>query len=427
LRRRLIRLRKEHPVLHRATFFQGRAIHGAAVKDIEWYRPDGQLMQDGEWSDGYVRSVGMLLNGQLMDEVDAYGRPLRDDVLLLLLNAHHEPVVCTLPGAPGGPVWTLLLDTAQPDTDGSVALAVGAQYELAGRSLTLLCQSGEAWSAQFGRTEAPAVGPVLAPLLGGPAPEQRTVSGTVVTLAMFHSPQLDTQRDLLIYLPPSYDTSTTRYPVIYAHDGQNLFDEATSVGGEWQVDEAMETLARRGVEAIVVGISHLEPRRIAEYSPFVDATHGGGQGDAYVAFITDTVKPYIDRSFRTQPEPAQTAIMGAGLGGLISLYGQVRRPDVFGIAVALSPVLGFAEGAIFDVVEQAPAAPGRIYLDVGTDEGDETLVHTRRMRDLILAKGAIPGRQLGYREAAGGSATAATWAARVSAALSWTLTAAATA
>jgi glycogen operon protein len=142
--RKVIRIRKDHPVLHRRSFFQGRSIHGLQIADIEWYRPDGAEMSDEEWSDGLVRCLGMLLNGQIMDEWDMRGRHMRDDVLLLLLNAHHEPIPFALPGAEGGPAWELELDTALPG-DGPGATHASSfrpreAYPLRGRSLALLRQ-----------------------------------------------------------------------------------------------------------------------------------------------------------------------------------------------------------------------------------------------------------------------------------------------
>jgi isoamylase len=419
--RRLIQLRKAHPILHRATFFQGRAIQGAEVQDIEWYRPDGGLMSEGEWSAGHVRCLGMLLNGQLMDEADERGHPLRDDVLLLLLNAHHEPIPFTLPGAAGGPDWHALLDTARPHDRGEAPIAVGSSFQLEGRSLALLCQTGDTWSAQYGRGEAPAIAPPLAPLLGGPSPAERTVAGTLLTIASFVSPELDNRRDILVYLPPSYDEGAGRYPVIYAQDGQNLFDEATSFADEWRVDETMEALAKQGIEAIVVGIPNMGERRSAEYSPFVDKTQGGGQGDAYLAFLVETLKPYIDRSFRTRPEPQHTAIMGAALGGLISLYGYLQRPATFGMAVVLSPTLGLADGAIFGTAENARLQGGRLYLDVGTDEGEAMLAGARRMHELLRARSKAPDEQLSYHEAEGDTHNEAAWRTRVAGALTWIL------
>ena len=396
-------------------------LHGDEVRDIGWYRSDGELMQDSEWEAGHVRSLGMLLNGQLMDEVDAQGRLLRDDVLLLLINAYHEPLPFVLPGVAGGPAWTPLLDSAWPTTLDETPLGVGAHYQLQGRSLALLCQSGEAWAAQYGRREVSVAALPFVPLPSGSTSEQRTISGSLVTIASFASPELDNQRDILVYLPAGYDEGIARYPVIYAQDGQNLFDEATSFAKEWRVDETMEALATQGVEAIVIGIPNTGERRIAEYSPFVDQEYGGGQGDAYLAFMTETLKPYIDRSFRTRPEPEHTVIMGSALGGLISFYGLLRRPEAFGLAVVLSPALWFAEEAISTMVEQSEQLVGRIYLGIDTDDGEATLANARRLRDLLLAKDGLSKQQLHYHEEQEGGQTEAAWAARIADGLAWAL------
>src|SRR5215212_12069243 len=128
---------------------------------------------------------------------------------------------------------------------------------------------------------------------------EHTIVGTVRVLNQVTSPELGNQRDILVYLPPAYDFSQQRYPVIYMHDGQNLFDEATSYNGEWQVDETMEALSQAGYPAIVVGIPNLGARRIEEYNPFPDPQHGVGQGQAYLAFVVETLKPLIDQEFRT--------------------------------------------------------------------------------------------------------------------------------
>jgi glycogen operon protein len=140
--RALIQLRKAHPVLHRRSFFQGRSIHGLQISDIEWYRPDGQEMAEEEWANGFVRCIGMLLNGQIMDEWDSRGRHVRDDVLLLLLNAHHEPIEFTLPGSAADPAWKLELDTAAEEAALSAGRTfdAGTCFELQGRSLALLRQ-----------------------------------------------------------------------------------------------------------------------------------------------------------------------------------------------------------------------------------------------------------------------------------------------
>jgi glycogen operon protein len=425
--RRLIELRKAHPVLHRRTFFQGRAIHGREVGDIEWYRPDGQEMSDEEWRNGFVRCLGMLLNGQIMAEWDDQGRPVRDDVLLLLVNAHHEPLPFTLPGDPAGPPWESVLDTCAADGAGAPGeevhappLRAGAAYELQGRALALLCQPGDRWATHH-RLAPVQAEPAPARTLPGTAPGVHSITGTLVTVAGFQSLQLGNARDILVHLPAGYDRGETRYPVIYMHDGQNLFDEAASYAGEWHVDATLERLERRGQPAIVVGIPNMGARRLDEYSPFDDGAGSGGQGDAYLSFIVDTLKPYIDRAFRTRADREHTGIVGSSMGGLISLYAFFRRPETFGFVGALSPAFWFAGGAIFPVVQGASAPKGRIYLDIGTAERQHTVENTRRMRALLIDKGYLPGRRLRYVEEQGAPHNEAAWARRLPAALAFLL------
>ena len=139
---------------------------------------------------------------------------------------------------------------------------------------------------------------------------RHTVSGNIQIAQNVYSPQLDNQRDILIYLPPSYADSQNHYPVLYMHDGYNLFDEATSYTGEWYVDETMEKLsAEEHLEAIVVGIPSMGKERLAEYSPFVDKTYGGGKGEAYLNFIVHTLKPLVDSAFRTLPNKRNTGMI----------------------------------------------------------------------------------------------------------------------
>ncbi|MBW3631321.1 MAG: alpha/beta hydrolase, partial [Gemmatimonadetes bacterium] len=141
--------------------------------------------------------------------------------------------------------------------------------------------------------------------------DEHTVVGTLLVLRELRSPQLENARDILIYLPPSYGSADRRYPVIYMHDGQNLFDEATSFGAEWRVDETMEESAAHGVEAIIVGLPNMGEQRCDEYSPWVDEQEGGGSGDAYLEFIARTVKPLVDRDFRTLPGREHTGMVGS--------------------------------------------------------------------------------------------------------------------
>ncbi|MCU0491291.1 MAG: glycogen debranching protein GlgX [Chloroflexaceae bacterium] len=419
---RLVQLRKAHPVLHRASFFQGRHIHGHEVRDIEWYRPDGAEMTDEEWSNGLVRSVGMLLNGQLMDERDERGQPVQDDVLLLLLNAYHEHIPFTLPGAADGTPWEVLLDTDKPggEPEGERHFAPGQNYTLCGRSLVLLRQQADTWRANEGINEAAAGGlTVVGQPLGSSA--ESTIVGTVITVAGLLSPELGSMRDIKVYLPPGYDDGSERFPVIYMHDGQNLFDEATSFANEWRVDETMEHLGQRGLRAIVVGIPNAGEDRLNEYSPFVDETHGGGRGDAYLGFIVGTLKPYIDRAFRSMPEREHTGIFGSSMGGLASLYGFFCHQETFGFVGAMSPALWFANGAIFNLVKESQFAPGKIYLDVGTEEGEETLHNAQAMAKLLRRKGYKTKNALRYLEEPGADHSEAAWANRLHGALEFLL------
>jgi len=231
-----------------------------------------------------------------------------------------------------------------------------------------------------------------------PSNDDHTVVGNLWRFEGFHSPQLDNRRDVMVYLPPSYGSGRWRYPVIYMHDGQNLFDEVTSFAEEWRVDNTMDALAVVGLEAIVVGIPNAGEHRLAEYSPFEDAEGRGGDGDRYLDFIVDTLKPRIDADFRTRPERSHTLVAGSSMGGLISLYAFFRRPEIFGNAGVMSPSLWFADRAIFPFVEGATAAPGKIYLDVGTREGMQTVSDVRHLREVLLGKGYRRHRDILYVE-----------------------------
>jgi predicted alpha/beta superfamily hydrolase len=253
------------------------------------------------------------------------------------------------------------------------------------------------------------------------------VAGTVKVLRGVHSVELANTRDILVYLPPSYPTANQTYATLYMHDGQNLFDEATSFAGEWRVDEALEKLAEDGIEAIVVGVPNTGAERLQEYSPFHDARFGGGRAADYVKFIVETVKPLVDAAFRTTGERDGTATIGSSMGGLISLYAFFERPDVFGAVGAVSPSVGFARGALMDYLERARFVGGRIYVDVGTNEGRPRnrdpldlrgspggyVQMVRDARDRLVRKGYREGRDLMYVEEEGAVHNEAAWAERL--------------
>jgi predicted alpha/beta superfamily hydrolase len=233
------------------------------------------------------------------------------------------------------------------------------------------------------------------------------------------APGLD--RDLTVYLPPSYTRNERHYPVLYMQDGQNLFDPAESFAGSWRVDLAMDQVAARGFEGIAIGIPNSGEGRLAEYSPFDDSQGRPGRGREYVTYLAETIKPLVDAHYRTIPGPGTTCVAGSSMGGLISLFAFFDRPDVFGATAAMSPSLWYAGRAVFDVVEGAPFQSGRIYLDVGRREGEETLEDARRLRDLLLAKGYRNGDRFRYIEDRAGGHEEAAWSRRLRAALPFLL------
>lgn len=243
---------------------------------------------------------------------------------------------------------------------------------------------------------------------------QHTIQGMVQVRPQVWSPQLDNVRDLLVYLPPSYLVSERHYPVIYMQDGQNLFDVATSfVGVEWGVDDTLQALSAEGLEAIVVGVPNSGKHRLNEYTPPANPWWPG-TGDRYVAFLIDTVKPLIDRDFRTIEARAHTGIFGSSLGALISLYAFFTRSDVFSFVGAMSPSLWVGRGFILDQVRASPVVSGRLYLDNGTHEPS-----AQRLADLLRDKGYTDFK---YVVDEGGRHTEANWARRLPAALRYLLT-----
>ena len=242
-----------------------------------------------------------------------------------------------------------------------------------------------------------------------------TATGEVRVLRDLYSPQLDNRRDVLVYLPPTHAAGDRRFPVLYMQDGQNLFDRGTAFGGnEWQVDETLEALSAEGLAAIVVGLPHAGEARIPEYSPFPG--FGQPRGDAYLAFLIDTVKPLVDATFRTRPERDHTGLAGSSMGGLISLYGFFRHPGVFGLVGSLSPSFWYTRGAIFDFVSAAPLVPGKIYLDNGTRENSAA-----GMERLLVRKGYQLGRNLLYVKEDCAHHTETAWARRLPNALRFLL------
>jgi predicted alpha/beta superfamily hydrolase len=255
--------------------------------------------------------------------------------------------------------------------------------------------------------------------------QPHTVVGTLLVSEPLTSAQLGNARELFVWLPNSYERDThKRYPVLYMHDGNNLFDAYTSFAGEWRVDETLTILEDEGIEAIVVGIPNNE-QRMSEYSPFTDTRlKMGGRADDYLDWIVKDVKPLIDSAFRTRTEREHTGIVGSSMGGLVSLYGFLRYPQTFGVAGALSPSYWFGQGQLFKVVMETPFVGGKVYLDIGGREGRfgaHYMQGVRRLADALLQKGYVDGETLCYVEDAQGKHDEEAWARRLPYALRFLL------
>lgn len=212
--------------------------------------------------------------------------------------------------------------------------------------------------------------------LAGNNPPGSTAAANVTVLSQnFAIPQLNRTRKVWIYLPPDYATSNKRYPVLYMHDGQNVFDAATSFSGEWKVDESLNQLFNTGDQGIiVVAIDNGGADRLNEYSPWVNARYGGGQGDEYTNFIVETLKPSIDANYRTKADRENTGIMGSSMGGLISMYAAIEYQNVFGKAGILSPAFWFAPESYAHVSAKGKKADMKIYLLAGQLEDNGSVV-----------------------------------------------------
>jgi predicted alpha/beta superfamily hydrolase len=174
------------------------------------------------------------------------------------------------------------------------------------------------------------------------------------------------------------------------------------------------------IEPIIVGV-HNHDDRLAEYSPFPSPKHGGGGADEYLSFLIRTLKPRIDRQFRTRRVAAETGIVGSSMGGLVSLYAWFRRPDIFALAGVMSPSLWYGRERLLEFVEGCRIPRGRLYLDVGTSEGASTLRDARAMWSLIESKPRSADSRIEYLEDRAGRHNEAAWGRRLAGALEFLL------
>jgi predicted alpha/beta superfamily hydrolase len=235
----------------------------------------------------------------------------------------------------------------------------------------------------------------------------------------FPSRFLRNQRDLIVYLPPGYqEQAQRRFPVLFLHDGQNLFDGATSFipGMDWHVGQTADYCIQAGLvePLIIVGIYNAGRQRLGEYTPTRMPKLGGGRANRYAKFLLEEVRPFLLGNYRVLSGAENTGIGGSSLGGLVSLYLGLRLPHVFGKIAALSPSVWWNRRVILRFADAAPVDRlPRIWLDIGTREGGRIVEDVERFRDILLAKGWRLGRDVHYQRVEGAEHNEAAWAQRV--------------
>lgn len=244
---------------------------------------------------------------------------------------------------------------------------------------------------------------------GQVAPQGIETQGRVLRYQGFGSQVLGNQRDLFIYLPRNYQRGAKRYPVIYAHDGQNLFGPEALFGG-WRLERALDAAIAAGhmEEVIVIGVANTRAR-MSEYMPEAD----GGEALKYGRFLSEELKPWVDRTLRTKPGREDTALLGSSLGGIVSLYLAWKRPEVFGKVGSLSGSY-WLRGWV-DQIGAKPSQPLKVWLDSGNEGGSsfDSMEHTLFVRDHLLRQGLRYGQDVQHFVGYGHRHNEAAWRTRV--------------
>lgn len=250
---------------------------------------------------------------------------------------------------------------------------------------------------------------------------EHTLTGTLRLHKGLRSRFFEDSRDVIVYLPPDYNSDPERrYPVLYLHDGQNLFDAATAfAGNEWGLDELAEELIENGLiqPLIIVGIYNARENRVYEYTHVKDRRGRGGRARRYAKAVIEDLKPFMDSEYRTLPDVAHTGLGGSSLGGLVTLYLGMRYPDVFGKLIVMSPSVWWANRAILREIQKlSHKSDQKIWLDIGTCEGQNPEVcvkNVQDLRDALVAKGWELGKDLMFLEHHGASHDEKAWGYRM--------------
>lgn len=251
--------------------------------------------------------------------------------------------------------------------------------------------------------------------------EKSTASPNVSIMdEAFEMPELGRKRKIWIYLPPDYEHSSKYYPVLYMHDGQNLFDDAIAFSGEWSVDETLNRLSmEKKLELIVVGIENGGEERISEYSPWdIPKYNAKAQGDAYVNFIIEALKPYVDNEYRTLSNSTNTALMGSSLGGVISHYAALKKSDVFGKSAVFSPSFELFPDSFDFAKKHAGPKNSKMYLMAG-DQESEFMVYKMNEMAEIMTLAEFPKSNIRLKVVKGGEHNENLWKNEFEEAITW--------
>ncbi|QNI30374.1 alpha/beta hydrolase [Alloacidobacterium dinghuense] len=250
-------------------------------------------------------------------------------------------------------------------------------------------------------------------------PGAPTLPARVSLHPRFHSHFLRDDRDITVYVPPQYEEQPDRgFPVLYLHDGQNLFDPSTSFvpGRTWRVAETADAVIEAGevTPLIIVGIANTGDHRLKEYTYVPDWKMGGGEADKYGRLVTEELMPFINANYRTLQGRENTGMGGSSLGALATLYLGLKYANVFSRLGVLSPSVWWNHKSIISYVNETRLAHlPRIWLDVGTAEGRRTLADADLLERRLRANGWRPDIDLQYLHVAGGTHDEASWAQRV--------------
>jgi predicted alpha/beta superfamily hydrolase len=207
----------------------------------------------------------------------------------------------------------------------------------------------------------------------------------------FEIPQLNKTRKIWALLPHDYDTSEESYPVLYLQDAQNLFNENADFGN-WEIDKKLAVMSDYGIgKIIIIAVAHAESERLQEYN-VGQTLLGAGSGKQYIRFLTDTLKPFVDKTFRTRSDRESTGIGGSSMGGLVSIFSGLIYPEVFGKLMVFSPSLWVIPKIKLGFLDFFEPSETRLYLYAGGDESDTMISHVTKLQKRLLKRESLQGK-----------------------------------